>query len=156
MRSTAERRALVICGALAVMVLGGCGVSQSAVITVTSPTPVRLTEGDTLSPLPKGVTPKRSAEAVRQALLDRDPGEQVFLGDVSKLTVKLGVYHDPHTPAGSGKLFYVFSGGPLPKSESVCQPSQGGSSEPCYFIIAVGADDADATGGFIETYWGPS
>ena len=191
MKSTFGRRPrIALSTAVAVAGLVGCGgaggasagtplpvtgaIPQSAVIRVTSQVRVTPTGRETLSPLPPSVVPKLSAEAVRQALLSRMPGSQVYIGGPSKVTVKLGVYDDPLSPTDSGKPFYVFSGGPLPTSD--CPTTGGGPvispppgfparnpsdipstpdpNAPCYFIVAIGADDA--AGGFIETSSNPA
>ena len=149
-------------------------IPQSAVIRVTSQVHVTPNGRDMLSPLAPTVEPKLSAEAVRQKLLSSRRDMQLYIGDGSEVIVKLGVYDDPLTPTGSGKPFYVFSGGPLPRSD--CPTTGGGPvvspppgfptanpsevprtpdpNAPCYFILATGADDA--AGGFLETFNAPA
>lgn len=151
MRFTIGLRAGVVSScALTGIGLSGCGIPQSAVVSVTSRVRIMSTCCDSLTPLPHGIVPKLFAEDVRQALLERSPAESTFLGDDSKFTVKLGLYDTPYIPAGSQKPFYVFSGGPVPASD--CPSSTApGPPEPCYFVIAAGADDASVR--FNETSW---
>lgn len=91
------------------------GIPQSSVISVQgSAGAVYPAEGDSLAPVPSGMVPRLSAEAVRKALLASGSG--IYLNDASKLTVKLGVYTNPDLTRPDGTptvnvLVYVFSGG---------------------------------------------
>ena len=104
------------------------GFPQSSVISVQQIESVFSSEHDSLAPLPTGVLPRMSAEAVRQQLLAA--GEGLYLSDASKLTVKLGLYtnRDLGRPDGSATtnvLVYVFSGG-----SGDCGPRGGPPSAP--------------------------
>lgn len=97
------------------LVLASCGdstgIPQSSVIMVQAPEGAIATQHDSLAPISSGMTPRMTAEAVRQALLASAMAKGLYLDDVSKLTVKLGLYTNPDLNGTANVLVYVFSGG---------------------------------------------
>lgn len=176
-----QRARMALLATSSVMVMAGCGgvgrngaavgtppsltgsIPQSAVVYVTRETPYVPDQPEVLEPVPAGVTPKLSAEAVRQRLVASGEFDLRTLADASSFTVKFGLYTSPSTANPHTMPAYVFSGGPFPWSD--CPPSTGpppGGSPPpglptpargeatpsptplvgCYVVIVAGSDDA--------------
>lgn len=100
------------------------GIPQSAVVAVTSAGSVVTGRRDSLLPIPAGVKPALTAEAVRQRIMGVNAYARVFLREPAKLQVDVGMYTSPlgTPPPDATTPYYVFSGGPFD-----CGPNQGGA-----------------------------
>jgi hypothetical protein len=133
-------------------------IPQSAVVIVDASTSIVPAQPYMLQPPPSGVKPALTAEAVRQRLLTIDPGNGLYLRDAAKLTVKMGMYVAPGSPADPTTPYYVFTGGSGDCGAPREAPSFGNptgaspaatssavivtpSSNTCYSIVIASAKD---------------